>query len=55
MPVTTRANRADAEIVSFLATLQGRLVDFLMDDTTSNSQSVRKVRSSPAALGVELP
>jgi hypothetical protein len=30
----TRAARADAEIVSFLATLQekGRLVDFLMDD-----------------------
>src|ERR1700746_94460 len=34
MPVTTRANQADAEIVSFLAMLQarGRLVDFLMDD-----------------------
>jgi hypothetical protein len=34
MPVTTRPNRADAEIVSFLAMLQarGRLVDFLMDD-----------------------
>jgi hypothetical protein len=34
MPVTTRTNQADAEIVSFLAMLQarGRLVDFLMDD-----------------------
>ena len=34
MPATTRPNRADAEIVSFLAMLQarGRLVDFLMDD-----------------------
>jgi len=34
MPVTTLANQADAEIVSFLAMLQarGRLVDFLMDD-----------------------
>ena len=34
LPVTTRANQADAEIVSFLAMLQarGRLVDFLMDD-----------------------
>jgi len=33
-PVTSRANQADAEIVSFLAMLQarGRLVDFLMDD-----------------------
>jgi hypothetical protein len=32
--VSTRANQADAEIVSFLAMLQarGRLVDFLMDD-----------------------
>jgi hypothetical protein len=34
IPVPTRANQADAEVVSFLATLQarGRLVDFLMDD-----------------------
>jgi hypothetical protein len=34
MPAATRANQAEAEIVSFLATLQekGRLVDFLMDD-----------------------
>jgi hypothetical protein len=33
-PVPSRPNRADAEIVSFLAMLQarGRLVDFLMDD-----------------------
>ena len=33
-PVPSRANQADAEIVSFLAMLQarGRLVDFLMDD-----------------------
>jgi hypothetical protein len=33
-PVPSRANQADAEVVSFLATLQarGRLVDFLMDD-----------------------
>jgi hypothetical protein len=34
LAVPTRANQADAEIVSFLAMLQarGRLVDFLMDD-----------------------
>ena len=34
MPVPTRANQGDAEVVSFLAMLQarGRLVDFLMDD-----------------------
>jgi hypothetical protein len=34
MPVPTRGNQANAEIVSFLAMLQarGRLVDFLMDD-----------------------
>jgi hypothetical protein len=33
-PVPTHASQAEAEIVSFLATLQerGRLVDFLMDD-----------------------
>jgi hypothetical protein len=33
-PVPTQASQADAEVVSFLATLQarGRLVDFLMDD-----------------------
>lgn len=36
-PVPTAANQADAEIVSFLATLQerGRFVDFLMDDITA--------------------
>ena len=35
-PIPTATNQADAEIVSFLATLQerGRLVDFLMDDIT---------------------
>jgi hypothetical protein len=34
MPVPAKTNQAEAEIVSFLATLQakGRLVDFLMDD-----------------------
>ncbi len=34
LPATPPANQAEAEIVSFLATLQakGRLVDFLMDD-----------------------
>jgi len=34
MSAPTKANQAEAEIVSFLATLQakGRLVDFLMDD-----------------------
>ena len=34
VPAPTRAHQAEAEIVSFLATLQerGRLVDFLMDD-----------------------
>ena len=34
MSASVRANQAEAEIVSFLATLQskGRLVDFLMDD-----------------------
>src|SRR5437899_2210372 len=41
MPVTTRANRADAEIVSFLAMLQarGRLVDFLMDDINAHDDA----------------
>jgi hypothetical protein len=36
-PVPQATNQADAEVVSFLATLQeqGRLVDFLMDDITS--------------------
>jgi hypothetical protein len=37
MPVPAASNQAEAEIVSFLATLQerGRLVDFLMEDVTS--------------------
>jgi len=37
MPVPTADNQAEAEIVSFLATLQerGRLVDFLMEDVTT--------------------
>ena len=37
MPVPIAGNQAEAEIVSFLATLQerGRLVDFLMEDITS--------------------
>ncbi len=37
MPVPTANNQAEAEIVSFLATLQeqGRLIDFLMDDITT--------------------
>ena len=41
MPVTTRANQADAEIVSFLAMLQarGRLVDFLMDDINAHADA----------------
>src|ERR1700751_1949912 len=41
MPVTTRANQADAEIVSFLAMLQarGRLVDFLMDDINAHDDA----------------
>ena len=41
MPVTTRANQADAEIVSFLAILQarGRLVDFLMDDINAHDDA----------------
>ena len=41
MPVTTRANQADAEIVSFLALLQarGRLVDFLMDDINAHDDA----------------
>jgi hypothetical protein len=36
LPPPARANQAEAEVVSFLATLQerGRLVDFLMDDIT---------------------
>ena len=36
MPVPAANNQAEAEIVSFLATLQerGRLIDFLMDDIT---------------------
>ena len=37
MPVPIAGNQAEAEIVSFLATLQerGRLVDFLMEDITT--------------------
>jgi hypothetical protein len=37
VPVLAAGNRAEAEIVSFLAILQerGRLVDFLMDDITT--------------------
>ena len=37
MPVPAASNQADAEIVSFLATLQerGRLVDFVMEDVTT--------------------
>jgi hypothetical protein len=37
MPVPVAGNQAEAEIVSFLATLQqrGRLVDFLMEDITT--------------------
>jgi len=37
MPVPAADNQAEAEIVSFLATLQerGRLVDFLMEDVTT--------------------
>jgi hypothetical protein len=37
MPVPRAGNQAEAEIVSFLATLQerGRLVDFLMEDITT--------------------
>ena len=37
MPVPAANNQAEAEIVSFLATLQeqGRLIDFLMDDITT--------------------
>ena len=37
MPVPALSNQAEAEIVSFLATLQeqGRLIDFLMDDITT--------------------
>jgi Domain of unknown function (DUF2760) len=41
IPVPTRANQADAEVVSFLATLQarGRLVDFLMEDINAYDDS----------------
>jgi hypothetical protein len=41
IPVTPRANQADAEIVSFLAMLQarGRLVDFLMDDINAHDDA----------------
>ena len=37
MPVVAAGNRADAEVVNFLAILQekGRLIDFLMDDITA--------------------
>jgi hypothetical protein len=40
-PVPPAANQADAEIVSFLATLQekGRFVDFLMDDITAYGEA----------------
>ena len=41
VPVTSRANQAGAEIVSFLAILQakGRLVDFLMDDINAHDDA----------------
>jgi hypothetical protein len=41
MPVPTRADQADAEIISFLAMLQakGRLVDFLMDDINAHDDA----------------
>jgi hypothetical protein len=41
VPVPMRASDADAEIVSFLATLQarGRLVDFLMDDINAHDDT----------------
>ena len=41
IPVTPRANQADAEIVNFLAMLQarGRLVDFLMDDINAHDDA----------------
>lgn len=41
IPIATGANRADAEIVSFLAILQarGRLVDFLMDDINAHDDA----------------
>ena len=41
VPVPMRASEADAEIVSFLATLQarGRLVDFLMDDINAHDDA----------------
>src|SRR5689334_23044295 len=37
MPILAAGNRADAEVVNFLAILQdkGRLIDFLMDDITA--------------------
>jgi Domain of unknown function (DUF2760) len=41
MPVPTRTNQADAEIVSFLAMLQarGRLIDFLMDNINAHDDA----------------
>jgi hypothetical protein len=41
MPVPEASNQAEAEIVSFLATLQerGRLVDFLMEDVTTHGDA----------------
>jgi uncharacterized protein DUF2760 len=41
MPVSTRTNQADADIISFLAMLQakGRLVDFLMDDINAHDDA----------------
>jgi hypothetical protein len=41
MPVPAATNQAEAEIVSFLATLQerGRLVDFLMEDITTHNDA----------------
>jgi hypothetical protein len=41
MPVTSRTNQTDAEIVSFLAMLQarGRLVDFLMEDINAHDDA----------------
>ncbi len=40
-PIPVATNQAEAEVVSFLATLQekGRLVDFLMDDVTAYSDA----------------
>ena len=58
MPVPTGANyQADAEIVSFLATLQAkvRIVDFLMDDINAHDEAQVGADARVVLAGMSLP